>query len=537
MVQEATSGNVNGATVASVSATFGSTPTSGNVLIAFLLISGPGVTVTKPTGWAKIHTGVTAVNGSASAALVGYIKISAGTESGAQTWSFSTNQEACVSISEWSGCDSTYPFSYVNSGALSQASGGQYGLNIGGGSFNTGGFTTGLARSSNIYARGRGFCTNPTYVYAWGQCDLASSSTFQSVESERNHSSTNMTTTEHTNGTSTQKVKLHPRYKVNSDGLAQEACFDITFDTNTNSILANWFALNPSGFTVPSEDRGRYPTQNTTGAKWPGFSAPSGTGQVYPNASTTTPLVSRGSLTPFNTAGEKLVAMLVLYGTSSSVCTTTITPASGWTQVSGTGYMDLDGSSYGEPFAMRAALYEAESDTNYQWTFTLSAAQTSCAFLLQATEISGTATVSSITWDAHRAGRAASSSGNTQNNPAYRNAYNGARAVGTGKWYVPFQFHFARTSSAGQPAGGINLTVSSPSPFNGQIWYPNEHPHFQQAYAFFPTHGQTLPQYFLPAGMSTTQNTHYLNLQGVIEGGTGGDADAGGDQDNWGLTK
>ena len=104
-----------------IAATFTSTPTSGNLLVAIVggsVATGVTPTITPASGWTQLGSyDYQDSDGSKVFTVATYYKVSAGTESGGQTWTFDSAQDKrAVMMAEFSGGSTTIDVTtYFNS--------------------------------------------------------------------------------------------------------------------------------------------------------------------------------------------------------------------------------------------------------------------------------------------------------------------------------------------------------------------------------------------------------------------------------------
>lgn len=134
------------------SATFTGTPTSGNLLVAVLSLRNQ--TITPPAGWTQVDL----AGWLAGLGQLGiYYKVSAGSESGAQTWTLGTNDWWALGIAEYSGT-ATSSALVTNAIASGDTGGGQPASGSTGGSAASGDLVIGTcALNSGALTAGSGF--------------------------------------------------------------------------------------------------------------------------------------------------------------------------------------------------------------------------------------------------------------------------------------------------------------------------------------------------------------------------------------------
>jgi uncharacterized protein YbdZ (MbtH family) len=95
----------NGAGGSSLSISVPAGTTSGDVMMAFVIVQTAGNTITPPAGWTKVLRQDT----SSAIATVSYVKVAGSSEPASYTWSFGTAGQASGGIASYIGVNTTTP--------------------------------------------------------------------------------------------------------------------------------------------------------------------------------------------------------------------------------------------------------------------------------------------------------------------------------------------------------------------------------------------------------------------------------------------
>ncbi len=137
-LRAAATGN-NGAGASTLTINVPAGTTSGDVMVAFVVVQTAGNTITPPAGWSLVLR----QDSSSSIATASYVKVAGSSEPASYTWSFSTSGEASGGIASYIGVNTTTPV---------DASNAQYNANTS--NVDNSGVTTTTANDMLVYAVG-----------------------------------------------------------------------------------------------------------------------------------------------------------------------------------------------------------------------------------------------------------------------------------------------------------------------------------------------------------------------------------------------
>ncbi len=137
-LRAAATGN-NGAGASTLTINVPAGTTSGDVMVAFVVVQTAGNTITLPAGWSLVLR----QDSSSSIATASYVKVAGSSEPASYTWSFSTSGEASGGIASYIGVNTTTPV---------DASNAQYNANTS--NVDNSGVTTTTANDMLVYAVG-----------------------------------------------------------------------------------------------------------------------------------------------------------------------------------------------------------------------------------------------------------------------------------------------------------------------------------------------------------------------------------------------